>query len=100
MMTNLEFAPKFCGWIKECISTASFSILVNGTPSGYILPERVLKQGDPIFPYIFLICTEGFSMLIKKALESDAIHGFKITPNGVPVSHLFFADDSVLFGNV
>ncbi|KAM2907972.1 hypothetical protein COP2_047533 [Malus domestica] len=99
MMARLGFAPVFCGWIKECISTASFSILVNGNLTGYILPERGLRHEDPLSPYLFLLCTEGFSMLIRNGLEQGALHEFKITPNGVPVTHLFFTDDSVLFGN-
>lgn len=38
-------------------------------------------------------------MLINRGLEHGALHGFKITPNEIPITHLFFADDSVLFGN-
>ncbi|KAM1803504.1 hypothetical protein ACFX12_029481 [Malus domestica] len=99
MMTKSGFAPMFCNRVKECISTVSFSILINGSPTGYIQPKRGLRQGDPLTPFLFLICTEGFSSLIKKGLERGALHGYKITPNGTPITHLFFADDSVLFGN-
>ncbi|XP_070662391.1 uncharacterized protein [Malus domestica] len=97
-MKKLGFESTFYGWIKECISTTSFSILVNGNPTGYFTPERGLRQGDPLSPYLFLICTEGLSMLIGKELESGALHEFRIKSNGIPVTHLFFADDSVLFG--
>ncbi|KAM1223555.1 hypothetical protein ACFX2G_043518 [Malus domestica] len=99
MMANMGFDPLFCRWIKECISTVSFSILVNGSPTRFIRPERGLRQGDPLSPYLFFICTEGFSMLIKRGLERGALHGFKITPTRTPLTYLFFADDSVLFGN-
>ncbi|CAN6562431.1 unnamed protein product [Malus baccata var. baccata] len=40
-----------------------------------------------------------FSMLIMRSLERGALHGFKISPIGVPLTHLFFADDSVVFGD-
>ncbi|KAM2136540.1 hypothetical protein ACFX1R_006290 [Malus domestica] len=99
MMIKLGFAPMFCNRVKECISTVSFSILINGSPTGYILPKMGLRQEDPLSPFLFLICTEGFSMLIRKGLEQGALHGYKMTPNGTPITHLFFADDSVLFGN-
>ncbi|KAM2345316.1 hypothetical protein ACFXTH_009215 [Malus domestica] len=99
MMAKLGFAPLFCNWIKECISTASFSILVNGNPTGLVLPERGLRQGDPLSPYLFLLCTEGLSMLIRRGIERGALHGFNVSTNGTPISHLFFADDSVLFGH-
>ncbi|KAM1321541.1 hypothetical protein PS2_014216 [Malus domestica] len=89
----------FCNRVKECISTVSFSILINGSPTGYIQPKRGLRQGDPLSPFLFLICTEGFSSLIRKGMERGTLHGYKFTPNETPLTHLFFADDSVLFGN-
>ncbi|KAM2745333.1 hypothetical protein PS2_021080 [Malus domestica] len=99
IMSKLGFAPMFCNRVKECISTVSFSILINGSPTGYIQPKRGLRQRDPLSYFLFLICTEGFSSLIRKGLERGALHGYKFTPNGTPLTHLFFADDSVLFGN-
>ncbi|KAM1006872.1 hypothetical protein COP2_003662 [Malus domestica] len=97
-MVSLGFAPLFCSWIKECISTVSFSVPINSSPTGYIKPEMGLRQGDPLSPFLFLLCTEGFSMLIKRSLERGDLHGFKISPTGSPLTHLFFADDSVVFG--
>ena len=97
MMSNLGFDPVFCNWIMECVSSASFSVLVNGTPKGYLVPQRGLRQGDPLSPYLFLICTEGFSALIRRSLEIGAIHGVRVNLSGTSISHLFFADDSVLF---
>ncbi|KAM2044900.1 hypothetical protein ACFX1T_009162 [Malus domestica] len=99
MMVSLGFAPLFCSWIKECISTVSFSVLINGFPIGYIQPERGLRQRDHLSPFMLLLCTEGFFMLIKKSLEQGALHGFKISPAGSLLTHLFFADDYVVFGN-
>ncbi|KAM1733659.1 hypothetical protein PS1_019337 [Malus domestica] len=99
MMAKLGFVPLFCNWIKECISTASFSILVNGNPTGFVLPKRGLRQGDPLSPYLFLLCTKGLSMLIRRGMERGALHGFRVSTNGNPISHLFFTDDSVLYGH-
>ncbi|KAM2060238.1 hypothetical protein ACFX1T_045454 [Malus domestica] len=99
IMTKMGFAPLFSKWIKACISTVSFSILVNGTPTGYIVPQRGLRQGDLLSPFLFLLCTEGLLMLLRKGIELGALHGFKFTPSGTPLTHLFFADDSVVFGN-
>ncbi|KAM1587593.1 hypothetical protein ACFX10_026729 [Malus domestica] len=99
IMSKLGFAPLFCKWIKACISTVSFSIVVNGTPTGFIVPQRGLRQGDPLSPFLFLLCTEGLSVILRKGLELGALHGFKFTTTGTPLTHLFFADDSVVFGN-
>ncbi|KAM1121101.1 hypothetical protein ACFX19_002869 [Malus domestica] len=77
MMIKLGFTLMFCNRVKECISTVSFSILINGSPTGYILPKRGLRQEDPLSPFLFLIYTEGFSMLIRKGLEHGVFHGYK-----------------------
>ncbi|CAN6580853.1 unnamed protein product [Malus baccata var. baccata] len=99
MMSKLGFDQRFCDRIKECISTVSLSILLNGNPTGYIKPQRGLRQGDPLSPYLFLLCTEGFSALLRTGLEHGTLHGIRVSPTGRPISHLFFADDSVLFCN-
>ncbi len=81
----------------ECVSSATYSVLVNGEPTGYIKPSRGLKQGDPLSPYLFLICAEGLSALIRKAEHDRLIHEVAISRGGPHISHLFFADDSIIF---
>jgi hypothetical protein len=50
-----------------CVNTATYSVMVNGEAQGYIKPSRGLRQGDPLSPYLFFICVEGLSSLIRKA---------------------------------
>lgn len=97
MMTALGFHPRFCGWVRECISTVSYEVLVNGEPTGNISPSRGIRQGDPLSPFLFLICAEGLSAMIKKAEVYHRLQGFRFSAHGNTISHLFFADDSVLF---
>ena len=59
----------------ETVHTASYSILINGEPKGYITPSRGIKQGDPLSPYLFLLCVDGLSSLIRKTAESQQLHG-------------------------
>ena len=47
----------------ECVKSVSYSILVNGNPKGHIVPTRGIHQGDPLSPYLFLICSEGLNGL-------------------------------------
>jgi hypothetical protein len=66
VMEKWVFHKKWVTIMMECISTVSYSILVNGEPHGYIKPSRGLRQGDPLSPYLFLLCAEGFHSLIQK----------------------------------
>ncbi|KAL5800554.1 hypothetical protein ACOSQ4_033438 [Xanthoceras sorbifolium] len=80
-----------------CVSSVSYQFLLNGETVGFIKPERGLRQGDPLSPYLFLICAEGLSSLIRKAELEGLIHGLGCGRSGPRISHLFFADDSLLF---
>lgn len=83
--------------IYECISTVSYSILVNGEPKGEISPTRGIRQGDPLSPYLFLLCSEGLNRLIQHAARDNVIWGFSLCKNGPKITNLFFADDTLLF---
>ena len=82
-----------------CVSTPSFSTRINGKSYGKIIPSRGLHQGDPLSPYLFLLYAEGFSSLLAKAKEENKLHGVSIcrTRRAPSISHLLFADDSLLF---
>ncbi|KAH0972955.1 hypothetical protein GBA52_025111 [Prunus armeniaca] len=97
MMKKLGFPYQFCSWIFECISTVSYSVLINGAAIGHVNPSRGLRQGDPLSPFLFLICAEGLTSLIKAFEERQALHVFRLRGDGISISHLLFADDSVLF---
>ena len=83
-----------------CVKTVIYSILVNGEPKGLIHPSRGLRQGDPLSPFLFLLCTEGLYGLIKKATSNGDINGFRLCKQGPKLTHLFFADDILLFCRV
>ena len=53
----------------RCVSTVSYSIKINGKPRGSIIPSLGIRQGDPLSPYLFLLCAEGLSALIRKVVE-------------------------------
>ena len=81
----------------KCVTTVSYSVKINGKPKGHIVPSRGIRQGDPLSPYLFLLCVEGFSALIKKEVENGRLGGVAVCHRGPKISHLFFAHDSLIF---
>ncbi|WJZ92237.1 hypothetical protein VitviT2T_011246 [Vitis vinifera] len=97
ILAKMGFGHK---WIKWCISSPSFSISINGTPSNFFQSSKGLRQGDPISSYLFVIAMEPLSRLLLKAQEGGFISGFTIGEkggDGEEISHLFFADDTIIF---
>ena len=97
MMKQMGFDSRWIALIMEYISSVSYSILINGVPSDIIHPTRGLRQGDPLSPYLFLICSEGLHSLLQKAADAGHIRGVSICKKGPRLTHLFFADDSLVF---
>ncbi|KAH9748716.1 reverse transcriptase domain-containing protein [Citrus sinensis] len=95
-MHKLGFSEKWVSLIMSCISTVRFSVLINGAATGLILPQRGLRQGCPLSPYLFIMCAEVFSNMLKQAENQSLIHGLKFSRD-ISVSHLLFADDSLVF---
>ena len=97
ILLKLGFHRHWVSLIMTCVSSTSFAVMVNGAPNGYIKPSRGLCQGDPLSPYLFLLCAEGLSALIQKVQREKTIRGIAICRGGPRLSHLFFADDSFIF---
>ena len=81
----------------KCITSVTYSVIINGSTHGCIVPTRGLRQGDPLSAYLFLLCAEGFSALINEATRCQQLNGISICRGSAKISHLFFADDSLLF---
>ena len=97
IMLKLGFDQHWVQLAMETVCTASYSMLINGEPKGFIKPSRGIKQGDPLSHYLFLLCVEGLLALLRKAMESQYLHGILSCPNGVCISHPLFVDDSFIF---
>ena len=96
IMEKLGFHQRWRGLMMQCISSVTYAVRINGKPKGHITPTRGLWQGDLFSPYLFLLCAEGLSTLIRKAVANGSMRGVFICKGGPLLSHLFFANDSII----
>lgn len=94
-----SFPENFIKIIMECITSPRYSALLNGGRLDWFCPSRGIRQGDPISPYLFLICMEFLSALIEDEVQKGEWKGIRISRNSRSISHLLFADDILLFGD-
>ena len=97
VLRGLGFAEEWIKLIMMCISSVSYSVLINGEQCGFFGASCVIRQGDSLSPYLFLLCAEGLSHMLRKAVLARRIFGVAASRGGSKISHLFFADDSLLF---
>jgi hypothetical protein len=103
VLRRCGFGEKWCLWIKQCISTVRFSVLINGAPSSFFGSSRGVRQGDPLSPFLFVLVMEAFSKMISAITSRGLILGFSVGAselNRVVVSHLLFADHTLVFCGV
>ncbi|XP_026383991.1 uncharacterized protein LOC113279510 [Papaver somniferum] len=84
--------------IMNCVSTLNFSILFNGSPYGNFASGRGLRQGWPLSPSLFIIFSQGLSLLMAKFENTSLYSGYKINNYAPSISHLIFANDFFFFG--
>jgi hypothetical protein len=100
LLKRCGFGERWCSWIKHCISSVQFSVFINGSPSGFFGSSRGVRQGDPLSPFLLVLVMEAFSKMISDIYSRGLISAFSVgtRENGrVDVSHLLFADDTLVF---
>lgn len=97
VMQKMGFNAKWVTIMMRCVCTMSYSVLINGKPCGNIIPSKGLHQGDPLSPYLFLLCVEGLSALLQSSLDQGILRGMSACRGASKISHLFFTDDSIIF---
>ena len=90
LMRRMRFYSRWIDLIMECVRTVSYSILVNREPRGMIHPSREIRQGGPLSPFLFLLCTEGLHGLIMQATRAKEINGFSLCKRGPKLTLFFF----------
>jgi len=89
ILHQLGFHHQWIGWIRECVTSVSYSMLINHVPIGFFKPSRGLRQGDPLSPYLFILCMNVLSLAISKAVSAPN-SGIGVKVWKVPLFHVCF----------
>ncbi|RVW83126.1 putative ribonuclease H protein [Vitis vinifera] len=82
VLVKMGFGSRWLEWIWWCISTAKFSIMINGVPAGFFSNSKGLRQGDPLSSYLFVLGMEVLSNLIRRAVDGGVLSGCRIRGRG------------------
>ncbi|XP_033128722.1 uncharacterized protein LOC108872195 [Brassica rapa] len=97
VLTRFGFAAPFVHLIMQCVTSVSYSFLINDSVHGKIIPSRGIRQGDPLSPYLFILCGEVLSGLCLRAQRSGHLSGLRVAIPAPRINHLLFADDTMFF---
>ena len=92
VMCQMGYGKKWRKWIRGCLESARSSVIVNGSPTEEFSPEKGVRQGDPLSPFLFILAMEGLNIAMKSAYEKGLFQGIKIPHSETTISHLFYAD--------
>lgn len=90
IMKRMGFCEKWVTLVMECVTTVRYSIAHGGEVFGDIIPSRGIRQGDPLSPYLFILCAEGLSTLIRKYEKEKWLRGCKVARGAPVISHMLF----------
>ena len=93
------FSLRWRKWMRGCLSTVSFVVLVNGNTKGWVKASRGLRQGDLLSSFLFTLVANVLSKMLVRAKEREMLEGFRVGRNRTRVSHLQFANDTSFFSN-
>ncbi|CAM8944513.1 unnamed protein product [Rhodiola kirilowii] len=94
---KVGFPVQWVDKVMRCVKSVSYRVRVNGLISESFCPERGLRQGDPLSPYLFVLCTEWLARSLEDQQVLNLIRGIRVARTAPMISNLMFADDSILF---
>ncbi|CAN1331091.1 Transposon TX1 uncharacterized 149 kDa protein [Linum perenne] len=92
------FGSRWIGWIRATVCSVKFAVMINGTATGFFSPTRGLRQGDPLSPFLFIMITNALTYLIHSEVAGRNLKGIRLTPRCPVLTHVLFADDTVISG--
>ncbi|CAN1332707.1 Putative ribonuclease H protein At1g65750 [Linum perenne] len=97
VLTKVGFHARWVQLLMTCVKSVRYRVNVNSTLTDSFVPMRGLRQGCPLSPFLFILCAEGLSALVKHKTAMGLLHGSLVSRGAPRISHLLFADDSLFF---
>ncbi|KAF7810428.1 reverse transcriptase [Senna tora] len=97
VLNYMNFPQSWQLLLMQCVTTATMKVKINGELTDWIIPQASLRQGDPLSPYLFVLCANVLSNYLMQAQTSKSIKGIKIARNAPTINHLMYADDILMF---
>ncbi|KAL9675311.1 hypothetical protein QQ045_003513 [Rhodiola kirilowii] len=94
---RMGFPDSWIAKVMSCVNSVAYKIRVNDIISEPFFQERGIRQGDPLSPYLFVLCMDWLARRMEKAQVTEEIHGIKVSRTAPSISHLLFADDCMIF---
>jgi hypothetical protein len=96
IMEKMGFVEAWIKLVMNCVRSVSYWVKLNGNLEDPFIAERGIRQGDPLSPYLSILCVEGLSALLKSTEEDGSLQGIRLCTGAPKINHLFFADDSLI----
>lgn len=97
VMIKMGFCERWVNLIMQYVESVQFTVLINGEPGQPFSPQRGLRQGDPLSPYLFLFCAKGLSALLTEEEQKRHFSGLHINKHCPTITHLFYVDNNLIF---
>ncbi|KAM1778364.1 hypothetical protein ACFX12_039868 [Malus domestica] len=97
VMERMGFCSQWRSLVMGCVKTVDFAVILNGQPGRKFTPSRGIRQGDPLSPYLFILVSDVFSILLQMAVDRRQLIGISLHAGCPVISHMFFTDDTLLF---
>lgn len=94
-MTKMNFPSMWISYIKACLNSTYFSILVNGVPTNWIFPSRGVRQGDPLSPFLFILVAQNLTLMLNFVNQLAFIPNFSSNLS-YNFNHVMYADNLIL----
>lgn len=97
VLLTYGFQASWVSKVMVLVTIVSYNYKVNGFTNSTIKPQRSLRQGDPLSPFLFILVVDVLSLMINDAVDKGELQGFKLAREAPTLTHLMFADDALLF---